>query len=184
MIRQMVFSRPRYFKGRLLTADDLELEQRYLRDKQRFRNLYTHGIGIVSGLSVDTEDDGTSISISPGLAVDNLGREICVLSAVKSELPTATNRLLVWLSYAEVEAQPSPVLGNQSDGDSLVENTRIEEGFEVNLTPLSFGKRAALEPVVSGEGPGKGIPLALLQRKGKRWMIEVSGKRSGRWKRT
>lgn len=66
MIRRMVFSRNRYFSGRLLTASDFEAEQTYFRDKQQFRNLYTLGVGVVSGLSVTTADDGRSIQISPG----------------------------------------------------------------------------------------------------------------------
>ncbi len=91
MIRRMVFSRNRYFYGRLFTASDFQAEQNYLRDKQQFRNLHTHGVGIVSGLSVKTLDAGRSLHVSPGYAIDALGREIacplhlnqsCPLSAI------------------------------------------------------------------------------------------------------
>ena len=37
-------------------ANDFKTEQNYLRDTLRFRNFHTHGVGIVAGLSVKTED--------------------------------------------------------------------------------------------------------------------------------
>jgi len=145
MIRRMVFSRNRYFYGRLLTVSDFQTEQNYLRDKQQFRNLHTQGVGIVSGLSVKTQDAGRSLHISPGYAIDGLGRDICVPSAIESALPLECNRLLVSVGYAETKAEPTPTLTSAPlSSDNPVEEARIEEGFEVTLTPIPPGKRAGV----------------------------------------
>jgi hypothetical protein len=175
----MVFSRPRYFSGKLLTANDLEAEQSYHRDKQRFRNLYTLGYGIVSGLLLETQDNGRSIYVAPGLAIDGYGREICVDSAVELALTGGDDRLLVCIGYAETEAEPTAALRSDSlSADNPVENARIEEGFEVTLTPIPAGKQAAKASIVPSQGePGTGIPLAILQPKGKRWVIDPSPRR-------
>lgn len=174
MIRRMVFSRNRYFYGRLLTASDFEAEQNYLRDKQQFRNLHTQGVGIVSGLSVKTQDAGRSLHISPGYAIDGLGREICMPSAIESALPVECNRLFVSVGYAETKAEPTPTLTSEPlSSDNPAEEARIEEGFEVTLTPIPPGKRAGRQSILpSQDEPDPSIPLAVLQRKGKRWVVE------------
>jgi len=46
--------RPRFFTGKLLTTEDLALEQQYFREKLRRHNRSLHGFGIVSGLKVTT----------------------------------------------------------------------------------------------------------------------------------
>lgn len=181
MIRHMVFSRNRYFYGHLLTASDFQAEQNYLRDKQQFRNLHTHGVGIVSGLSVTLQDLGRSLLISPGYAVDGLGREICVPAAIGSALPTACIRLLVSVSYAEIEAELTPTLTpGPLSSDNQAEYARTEEGFEVTLTPLPLNKPAGRPRILlpSQDEANISIPLAVLQRKGKRWIIEPTPRRT------
>jgi hypothetical protein len=42
------FERPRYFAGKLLTAEDFELEQRYHIAKRWLLNRELHGAGTVS----------------------------------------------------------------------------------------------------------------------------------------
>lgn len=180
MIRRMVFSRNRYFYGRLLTVSDFEEEQTYHRSKQQFRNLHTLGVGIVSGLSVTPENNGRSIQISPGYAIDRLGREVCVPSAVDCPLPTKSDRLLVSIGYVETEIEPTPALsGEPSSGRNPVECARIEEGYEVTLSQIPLGR-----PVgpprnrLTQSEPSALIPLARLQRKGKQWVAEPPPRRT------
>lgn len=173
VIRRMVFSRNRYFYGRVLTKNDFEAEQNYLRDKQQFRNLYTHGIGIVSGLSVTTQDAGRSLHISPGYAIDRFGREICVPSTVEWTLPIGHNRLRVCVGYTETEAEPTPALSRDPmDTNNPVEHATTEEGFEVTLTPIPAGTRTGLQRILpSQDEPSGRLLLAILQRKGARWVV-------------
>ena len=81
------FKRNRYYYGKLLRADDLELEQSYGNDKRRFTNRLLHGTGVIFGLSVIAADDA-SIAGRPGEALDFCGREIVMerpfLAAVSS----------------------------------------------------------------------------------------------------
>lgn len=81
------FKRNRYYYGKLLRADDLELEQSYINDKRRFTNRLLHGTGVIFGLSVIAADD-TAIAVQPGAALDFCGREIVMerpfLAAVSS----------------------------------------------------------------------------------------------------
>ena len=59
----------RFFSGKLLTAEDLELEQGYFREKLKRHNGYLHGFGVVFGLEVSK--NGRDVAISPGLAIDH-----------------------------------------------------------------------------------------------------------------
>ena len=80
MVRRMVFSRSRYFFGKILSVDDLTAEHNYFLKKQRLRNQLVFGDGIVSGLSVAVGKEGSNrrVVLSPGLAIDPTGNEICV----------------------------------------------------------------------------------------------------------
>lgn len=73
----MPFKKNRYFYGKLLTADDFDLEQQYMDDKRRLINRWVLGVGIVAGLEVIRVDD-YSISVEMGVALDYTGREIVV----------------------------------------------------------------------------------------------------------
>ena len=172
MMRQMVFSRNRYFQGRLLSANDFETEQNYLRDKQQFRNLHTLGIGVVAGLSVTTTNKGTSLSVTSGYAIDYLGREICVPSPIECALPSAGARLLVAISYVESASEPStPVLGpSPITTDNPVEYTRVAEGFELDFTSIPSARPGRTGNNHDELGPK--LRLAILQRKGTRWTVQ------------
>src|SRR3954465_2034291 len=79
------FERPHYFAGKLLTADDLELEQRYHIEKRWLLNRTFHGEGVVHGLEV-APGKGT-VSVSPGFALDEYGREIEVCERQQLPVP-------------------------------------------------------------------------------------------------
>jgi len=172
MIRQMVFSRNPYFQGRLLASNDFGAEQTYLRDKQRFRNLYMLGIGVVTGLSVTTSKNGTFVSVTPGYAIDNLGREICVPSPIECALPSTGTRLRVDISYVEIDSEPttSALSPDPFSPDDPAEYTSVREGFELTLTPISPAKvghvRSSLDKL------SHNLTLAILRRKGKGWIVD------------
>ena len=171
-IRRMVFSRNRYFSGKALGKDDLEAEQDYFREKQYFRNLFTYGTGIVSGLSVKTGST-SSFFLTPGYAIDATGREICVPSAIECPLPRNGDRWLICVSYVEAAANPTPTLGDPRGQGAFTENSRIEEGFEITVIPIAAGRQVGRQPFSSHSESelSAGIPLAVLQRKGTRWIV-------------
>ena len=83
------FCRNNYFTGKLLTARDLLLEQRYARDKLRLHHRVMHGWGVVCGLKVKPHPycPDRRLIVEPGVAVDACGYEIVVPTEVEIELP-------------------------------------------------------------------------------------------------
>ena len=96
-----MFERPRYFAGKLLTAEDLELEQRYHIEKRWLLNRTLQGAGVVSGLEVSLGD--VSVTVAPGLALDQMGREIVIAEPVELAIPSCADPISVCALYAEVE---------------------------------------------------------------------------------
>src|SRR4051812_27689682 len=69
--------RPNYFKSQYLELRDFEDEQTFHLEMLRRHNRGLHGWGVVrDGLQVTPSSDKTGLLITPGTAVDNLGREI------------------------------------------------------------------------------------------------------------
>jgi hypothetical protein len=121
--------RNRFFSGRNLSAEDLQLEQQYFRDRLKRHNLALHGFGVVQGLEV-TRKAG-KIRLSAGLALDCAGNEIVVGSNMELNLPSDTNdrtTVFIGLSYLEKDTEPIPGSGS---ADSAPESSIIQEDFEV-----------------------------------------------------
>jgi hypothetical protein len=95
------FERPRYFTGKLLTAEDLELEQRYHLERRRLLNRMLHGAGIVSGLGVTAGSD--SVTVGPGFALDPEGREILICEPRQLAIPECDEAVSICVRYAELE---------------------------------------------------------------------------------
>ena len=83
--------RNRYFYGKMLTARDFEIEQRYFNNKRRLINRTILGVGVVCGLGVYQNDD-SSFSVETGMALDYLGREIVVSAPVIRKLQMVIKR--------------------------------------------------------------------------------------------
>ena len=97
------FERPRYFTGKLLTAEDLELEQRYHLERRHLLNRMLHGAGIVSGLGVTAGDD--SVTVAPGFALDPEGREILICEPRQLAIPECDEAVSICVRYAELETE-------------------------------------------------------------------------------
>src|SRR5262245_29163462 len=68
-----------YFNGQRLQAADLKLEQDYHIRVRRWLNRSLYSAGIAEGLSVYAIKDQPRVRVTPGLAIDHLGREIILL---------------------------------------------------------------------------------------------------------
>lgn len=169
---QMVFSRPRFFDGRLVTAQDLQAEQIYHRRKAQFRNLHLHGIGIVSGLRLRIGEDRASMIVTPGYAIDAQGRDICVPCDIPLPFPLEATRLFVWIRYAEAESAPVPGISSSIGDEPPTVNSCLEEGFAIDFTSLpsrTSGHQPA--PLPPSDQPGDWLLLGVLQRRGKTWRL-------------
>lgn len=71
--------RPRFFAGQLLTEDDLNRLDQYIRGKHRLQNRNLHGWGVVNGLKVLCDPcGGTRVTVTEGYALDPCGNDIVV----------------------------------------------------------------------------------------------------------
>ncbi|MCC7126570.1 MAG: hypothetical protein IT178_17100 [Acidobacteria bacterium] len=133
-------TRPRFFAGRLLTAADLDEEQRYhlAAHRRLLRAIYVDAV--ISGLQVSVAETGDTVTIAPGTAVDAFGREIIVASPATLTIPTgSSSSLWVTVEYAERPIDRVPI-ANSDAGEA----TRIEEGGRIGVTaqpaPLTIAR--------------------------------------------
>ena len=147
--------RPRFFSGRLLTADDLSEEQNSQLATHR-RHLRTlHGSGIVHGLEVNADTDNGTLAIEPGLAIDAHGREISLAErALIAIPPESAGPAWIVLEYAERLVDPVPV----PTTDGTTEPSRIEEGCRV----------------VAAASADTGVAVARVVRGGDGWCVDRS----------
>jgi hypothetical protein len=85
--------RLRYFPRQLLTADDMRVEQEYVREKLRRHNRYLHGWGVVCGctLEVVAEAKPWKVRVYPGYVVGPQGDEIWIDECVDVDLTTGAH---------------------------------------------------------------------------------------------
>ena len=101
--------RVHFFDGRMITAEDLSAEQAYHREMRHLHNRL-HGYGVVSGLIVAEADE--DIQVSPGVAIDGLGRELILTEPQRVPLGwgVPTLEFEIWfLSGARTSTAKSPV---------------------------------------------------------------------------
>lgn len=80
-------NRPAFFDGQQLTAADLTAVQGYHTELLWLHQRYLHDWGIVSGLVVTGEKGATSVTVSPGFAIDSQGRSIVLTAPVSLPVP-------------------------------------------------------------------------------------------------
>jgi hypothetical protein len=99
--------RNRYFYGKMLDVFHFELEQEYFNQKRWLLNQRVVGCGVICGLDVTLGQDGRSIMVQPGMALDRCGREIIVAC------PSAPISLDPWMKPPATAAPPvnAPVPG-------------------------------------------------------------------------
>ncbi len=73
-------TRPRFYEGQVLRAADLDLAQDYARGTAARHERYLHTPGIATGLALTVDDSTGSVQVvlSPGMAIDETGRQVVV----------------------------------------------------------------------------------------------------------
>lgn len=137
-------TRPNFFEGQILGAEDLQAEQQYHRQKQRIHNRSLHGFGIVSGLEVGIEEN--YICISPGYALDSKGEEIVLCSRVTIQLPKSLVQAFVSVRYFEVLCCP---VSSGTDGPKFY---RVNEACVLALGEKVPDAAIALARVLFSDG--------------------------------
>jgi hypothetical protein len=136
-------SRPNYYQGQYLGAEDFRSEQAYHRDMQRRHNVGQHTWGIVAGLElVERPQDSGDIDVFlyPGMAVDGYGREILVLRPILLDTAdfqrfAADDHYAVWIGYEEEQtARPGngyAICADNGNGQF----DRVRENFRLFVEP-------------------------------------------------
>lgn len=78
--------RPRFFAGQVLTADDLNRLDYYIRTKHRLHNRQLHGWGVVNGLEVTCDPCGKGVVVGCGYALSPCGDDIVVCEPVQVDV--------------------------------------------------------------------------------------------------
>lgn len=137
-IALLPFERNNYFKGKLLSADSFEAEQKYYNDKRRLINRFAGGFGVVCGLdTVAVSDD--RISVEAGVAIDGCGREIIVdapnvkrLSALNGyDINKSGGDYYLYIEYAEKLAGEVKLDREGGSGSAF---DKVGESFGLYLT--------------------------------------------------
>jgi hypothetical protein len=76
-----------FFNGERLTADDLNFLDHAENTLRWLHTRFLHGWGIATGLGVAGKSGAQSVSVAPGMAIDALGREIILTSALTFPIP-------------------------------------------------------------------------------------------------
>lgn len=125
-------TRSHFFTGRLLSADDLNREQEYVRGRDRRLALALSGPGVVRGLGVGVEGD--SIAVSPGVAIDPTGEVLVVDCAQTVAVPPAISTASIVVRYAE--RLESPIAVTTADDTNTTEFAVVVECAEVAVVEL------------------------------------------------
>ena len=161
--------RVRYFQRQLLTADDMETDQEYFRQKLRRHNRFMHGWGVVCGLEVlvaPTQEQPWRIEIAPGYVLFPYGDEGFVAKSTFLNLAdcgegaetdpcdpetwqkrgTGVGReLFIAIKYAQCKARPVKAMPPGCGCDELpCEYSRIRDSYQVEC--LSALPPSHLEP--------------------------------------
>lgn len=83
--------RPRFFAGQLLSEQDLNRLDQYIKNKNRLHNLNLHGWGVVNGLKVLCDPCG-QIKVTKGYAISPCGDDIVVCEDTPVDICTLINK--------------------------------------------------------------------------------------------
>ncbi|MFC4158643.1 hypothetical protein [Chitinimonas lacunae] len=78
--------RPRFFAGQILSADDLNRLDAYIRAKHRLHNRQLHGWGVVNGLEATCNPCGNGVAVGCGYALGPCGEDIVVCEPVTVDI--------------------------------------------------------------------------------------------------
>jgi hypothetical protein len=169
--------RLRFFTGQVLTADSLELEQQYFREKLKRHNRTLHGFGIISGLKVSVQLD--QIIVEPGLALDCEGNELVVPGAQTVVVPPATDGLraaYVCVRYVEAETDEIPAVPNEpaiTSTENASEPLTITEGVAIEVAHCNCNRsHRHMRARWLACGNSHALTIAKLKHTAQGWRVE------------
>jgi hypothetical protein len=162
--------RPRFFSGKLVTPEDLELQQQYFREKLKRHNRSLHGFGIVSGLKV-TVNSG-QIVVEPGLALDCEGNELAIETEQSIVPPSNADWHTAFVNVRFVEENagllPTP---ESAAGFNLA--ATLTESFELVVTKENSNRgHKHLRACWLACGQPHALTIAKLRHRSQGWRVD------------
>lgn len=177
MVKSQSLKRLRFFTGQLLTAESLELEQQYFREKLKRHNRTLHGFGIVSGLEVNVQSG--QIIVEAGLALDCEGNEIVISSARPVVVASTTDGLrpaYVCVRYVEEETDNVPALPDEPTTTSTENGAKastITEGLAIEIAHENSNRgHRHLRARWLACGEPHALTIAKLKHSSQGWRVE------------
>lgn len=100
--QDVIYARPQFFAGQLLTEDDLQSLGDYLVAKNRLHNRYLFGDGVVCGLAVTCAPcERGHVTVNPGYALDCCGNDIVVSCPKDLDINQMVRQLMLKLRKAD-----------------------------------------------------------------------------------
>src|SRR5258708_13370838 len=87
----MLIERMQFFNGQRLFADDLQSLDDFNRQMRWLHNQSLHQPGVGSGYAITGAKGDRQVTIQPGYAIDNLGREIVLTETDIEAVPPGAN---------------------------------------------------------------------------------------------
>jgi len=120
--------------GQLLGEDDLRTEQDYHRKMRWLHNRMLHGTGVVTGFDISVDPDSATVEVSPGYAVDPLGRELMsdriVRLTARARCAQASMDGESWIVARWAEQLTCPALSLSATGQEF---TRVREYAHIEI---------------------------------------------------
>ncbi len=142
--------RIKFFDGQRLFASDLQDVEQFNREMRWLHNRSLHQAGVASGYAVSGNKDDREVTIQPGYAVDNTGREIVLTVPEVLQVPPVAN-----------DGQGNPVyydLTVSYPDDSRLKETETRDGICVSRSAVRLREKPVfcwvqLEATGGGTGP-------------------------------
>lgn len=190
----MEFKRINFFKGFFTHAEDWQQAEEYQIAKHRLHNKCLHGWGVVPGymenLDVRASDEGTTLVVSPGLAVDRQGRELHVAAPmtvpIEPEKFAADTDVFLVIRYDEKFVDRRENVANEEySGYAFIQELVLaeltaqhpSEGETIELARIHLGKRAT-RVRMPAEGAAPGANEVDIRNR------QYAGVATGRWRLT
>jgi len=192
------FKRINFFKGFFTQAKDWQAAETYHVEKRKIHNRYLHTPGIVFGapghLMVSASQDGTSLKVGPGFAIDGEGRDLWMSEADNISVnpqefnPPATIYVVISYQEEKIDRRPDSANPDYTGHAFIKEFTKLEitsekpdnddaiELARVNLTKEATRLKNPQDP--DNPGPNE-IDRGFVKRAGaitSRVMLEDLGK--------
>ncbi|HJU56024.1 MAG TPA: hypothetical protein VJ715_15670 [Pyrinomonadaceae bacterium] len=125
--------RIKFFDGQRLFASDLQELEQFNREMRWLHNRSLHQAGVASGYAVSGNKDDREVTIQPGYAVDNSGREIVLTQPEVLQVPPVAN-----------DGQGNPVyydLAVSYPDDARLKETETRDGICVSRSAVRLREK-------------------------------------------